>query len=178
MCIDVVSQYSFGFSNHRLESDGFDPKYHNDSYTAGTCNAIWRNMNWIMKIMNSLPENIAEAVSADMSVIITLKRENMDRIDKIRQELVEGTTAVDDATIFHGLLRSNLPDSEKQSGRLAEEAILLLGAGTHTGSWALSVATYNLLSQLHTLQKLKKELEAAIPDPSISTPLSELEKLP
>lgn len=84
----------------------------------------------------------------------------------------------DGATIFHSLLSSELPNSEKTSERLAEEAVLLVGAGTHTTSWALSVATFHLVSQPNTLRKLKAELEAAIPNPSVSTPLPALEVLP
>ena len=84
----------------------------------------------------------------------------------------------DETTVFHSLLNSDLPISEKSSGRLAEEAVLLVGAGTHTTSWALSVATFHLLSQPNTLRKLKAELAAAIPDPSASTPLPDLEALP
>jgi len=84
----------------------------------------------------------------------------------------------DEHTVFHSMLNSGLPDSEKSSARLAEEAVLLVGAGTHTTSWALSVACFHLLSQPELLRKLKTELEAAIPDPSESTPLPALEALP
>lgn len=35
-------------------------------------------------------------------------------------------------TIFHGLLRSDLPDEEKSTGRLTEEAQLIVFAGTDT----------------------------------------------
>lgn len=84
----------------------------------------------------------------------------------------------DEVTVFHSLLNSELPISEKSSERLAEEAVLLLGAGTHTTSWALSVATFHVLSQPDTLRKLKRELEVAIPDPAVSTPLHALEVLP
>jgi cytochrome P450 len=84
----------------------------------------------------------------------------------------------DETTVFHSLLNSELPNSEKSSERLAEEAVLLVGAGTHTTSWALSVATFHLLSQPNTLRKLKAELESAIPNPTTSTPLPTLEALP
>jgi cytochrome P450 len=83
-----------------------------------------------------------------------------------------------DATIFHSLLSSDLPSSEKTSERLAEEAILLLGAGTHTTSWVLSVSTFHLLSQPLILRKLKSELETAIPDLNGSISLARLEQLP
>jgi cytochrome P450 len=84
----------------------------------------------------------------------------------------------ENTTIFHDLLESDLPQSEKTSERLAQEAVLLTGAGTHTTSWAMSVAAFHLLSQPMTLRKLKSELELSIPDLNGSVSLSTLEKLP
>jgi cytochrome P450 len=62
----------------------------------------------------------------------------------------------DEHTVFHSMLNSGLPDSEKSPARLAEEAVLLVGAGTHTTSWALSVACFHLLSQPELLRKLDR----------------------
>jgi cytochrome P450 len=50
-------------------------------------------------------------------------------------------------------------------------------AGTLTTAWALSVTTYHLLTLPSCLRKLKTELEAAIPDPSVTMPLAALEQL-
>jgi cytochrome P450 len=84
----------------------------------------------------------------------------------------------DSTTIFHSLLESDLPASEKTSERLAEEAILLAGAGTHTTAWAMTVATFYLLSQPMLLKKLKAELEEALPDSLAPVTLAVLEQLP
>jgi len=120
------------------------------------------------------------SLSPEFSSFVTLRRERIDQIDEIKR--ISGSKGKKDdedkTTIFHSLLNSDLPNSEKSSGRLAEEAVLLIGAGTHTTSWALSVATFHLLSQPNTLHKLKAELETAIPDPTTSTPLPALEALP
>jgi cytochrome P450 len=47
-----------------------------------------------------------------------------------------------------------------------------------TTAWALPVTVYYLLNNPDTLRKLKQELTDAIPNPSKSTPLVELEQLP
>lgn len=47
-----------------------------------------------------------------------------------------------------------------------------------TTAWSLSVTTYHLLSLPCVLAKLKAELVIAIPDPSITVPLANLEQLP
>ncbi|RDW92216.1 hypothetical protein BP5796_01610 [Coleophoma crateriformis] len=116
-------------------------------------------------------------MSPEMSSFIKLKRERMDQIENIRNQEAEKSEKTD-KTIFHTLLKSDLPESERDTSRLADEAVLLVGAGTLTTSWTLSVAMYHLLADPKILKKLKEELENAIPDPNESTPLPKLESLP
>jgi cytochrome P450 len=51
-------------------------------------------------------------------------------------------------------------------------------AGTLTTSWTLSLAMYYLLTTPSILQKLKTELDTAIPNPSKSPPLATVDNLP
>lgn len=67
-------------------------------------------------------------------------------------------------TLFHEILYSHLPESDKSVSRLKDEALIVVGAGTVTTSWALCVATYHLLTRPEILAKLKTELKSAIPD--------------
>jgi cytochrome P450 len=62
-------------------------------------------------------------------------------------------------TIFHGLLESSLPLSERSTERLTEEALTIIGAGTVTTAHTLAVIFYHLLSNPDTLAQLRKELE-------------------
>jgi cytochrome P450 len=81
-------------------------------------------------------------------------------------------------TIFHELLNSNLPDSEKSVERLTDEAQTVIGAGQETVAWILTVITCHLLSNPVVLRKLKIELATAIPDPDVITPEATLSNLP
>ena len=82
-------------------------------------------------------------------------------------------------TIFHSLIRNqNLPEAEKSDKRLADEANILLGAGTDTTASTLAYTTYHLLSNPTILKKLRDELISAIPDPQDMPPLNKLEALP
>jgi cytochrome P450 len=80
--------------------------------------------------------------------------------------------------LFHELLKSNLPESDKSVARLKDEALIVVAAGTLTTSWALCVAIYHLLASPDLLSKLKQELRTVIPDRNIQTSLPQLEKLP
>jgi cytochrome P450 len=81
-------------------------------------------------------------------------------------------------TIFHELLNSNLPDEEKGVEIMAEQAVVIVGAGQETVAWALAVIICHLLSNPTILQKLKAELATAIQDPDIATPEATLANLP
>lgn len=75
-------------------------------------------------------------------------------------------------------MQSNLPEVEKATGRLAEEAVLLVGAGTHTTSWCLTVIAFHLLANPALLRRLKEELVSVHPRPDSKPSLQELESLP
>lgn len=81
-------------------------------------------------------------------------------------------------TIFHEILDSRLPPHEKTLGRLAQDGGAVVGAGTVTTAWAITVATYYLVAQPQTLRALKQELDSAIPDTHQPLDLLVLEQLP
>ncbi|EKG16029.1 Cytochrome P450 [Macrophomina phaseolina MS6] len=81
-------------------------------------------------------------------------------------------------TIFHEILNSKLSDYDKSTDRLWQEGEVVVAAGTITTAWALGVSTYFALASPAILSQLKRELEAAIPDPGQPLNLIALEQLP
>lgn len=81
-------------------------------------------------------------------------------------------------TIFHALLESDLPPQEKHHSRLWQEGQVVIGAGADTTSNALTIIHFHLLDNSDVLEKLRKELEDAIPDRFGLAELSAVEKLP
>uniref|UniRef100_L7IX09 Trichodiene oxygenase n=1 Tax=Pyricularia oryzae (strain P131) TaxID=1143193 RepID=L7IX09_PYRO1 len=81
-------------------------------------------------------------------------------------------------TVFGSLLESDLPEEEKSGARLTDEAGAVVGAGTETTSWSLSVMTYHLLAKPEVLQRLQDELRQVVDDPKNLPPWSVLEALP
>jgi cytochrome P450 len=94
----------------------------------------------------------------------------------------DGIDTTDHRTIFHDILGSKLPPQEKNLERLAQEAQILLSAGTLATSWIMTVGCYHLLvpENAKYLNKLHAELRDAIPDPLVegAFDLSKLEHLP
>lgn len=103
-------------------------------------------------------------------------RAQIDEI-KAKRTIREKATEASNPTIFDSILDSDLPDHEKATERIWEEAQVICIAGTETTAWALSVLTFYLLSNPDVMQKLRTELEAAIPDISADVEIKELEKL-
>lgn len=80
-------------------------------------------------------------------------------------------------TVFHDILSSNLPPSELTAGRLQNEAMSVVAAGIETTRWALTVGCYHILANVGIEQRLRSELEHAMPDPTRMISVPELEKL-
>lgn len=80
--------------------------------------------------------------------------------------------------VFETILRSDLPSEEKATWRLAQEASLIIAAGTETTAWVQSVIIFHLLSNRQVLGKLLQELNGAMADKSSLPPVHQLEQLP
>lgn len=81
-------------------------------------------------------------------------------------------------TIFHEILQSNVSaESDQTVSRLKDKALIVVGAGTLTTSWALSVAIYHLLASPRILAKLKTELREIYSNAQFQVSLPQLEQL-
>ena len=97
-------------------------------------------------------------------------------------DIIEGRNQnykeVEHPTIFHTVLESDLPPSEKSAERLIDEAQTIVAAGLLTTSWALSVASFHIISDTQIFECLRNELVKAIPDPLQHLKWPDLERLP
>ena len=76
------------------------------------------------------------------------------------------------------MLNDSIPAIEKQTDRLAETAMVLMFAGSETTAATLAAIIYHLLTNGAYLQRLKDELETAMPDPTEPMLGAKLENLP
>lgn len=107
-------------------------------------------------------------------MLTTVKNLNAE-IDQIKnaKEISEGRT------IFHEIIRSDIPESEKETKRLSDEAMVILIAGSETTASTLVAIVYHLLSDRGLLNRLKLELKTALPDLDHDLPIaSKLDNLP
>jgi hypothetical protein len=85
----------------------------------------------------------------------------------------------DMSNVFSTILSSDsLPPSEKAAGRIAQEGVVLVAAGSETTARTMTTAIYFVLKDTHGLQaRLEEELQRAIPDPSSRPTLAQLQSL-
>jgi cytochrome P450 len=81
-------------------------------------------------------------------------------------------------TIFHEIMQSDgLPETEKETQRIADEAMVILFAGTDTTASTLTAIMYHMLADGTALARLKAELASAMPDPQQPPDAATLDKL-
>jgi cytochrome P450 len=110
----------------------------------------------------------------DLRIQLTKHRQVLKTlIEDIKKSKRDGSPS-----IFQGILDSKLPNSEKSTERLFYEARVVVAAGTDTTATTMTKLIFHLLSNPDVLQKLKAELETALPDANALPTAAQVENLP
>lgn len=132
-----------------------------------------KQFGWLYKLAMLIPKWL-------VSLIHPLTRDLFELRRNISGKIQAGLTTVEKETrnhsIFHELLRSNLPARELRLERLTDEGLTLIGAGTVTTAHTLAVIFYHVLSNPAILQTLRDELASISVDQTWSS-LSQLKYL-
>ncbi|KAI3549882.1 cytochrome P450 [Colletotrichum filicis] len=140
---------------------------------------IVRQFPWFLSFAFGLPMWLIRRVSSDLTLVTQIL---LDMEGQAKEAIKDSSASIgikeDNGSLFQAILRSNLPQSEKGSKRMAEEGFTVLTASGDTIGRILTTAVYHLLSNPNHLAKLKEELRAAMPDSNMDVPLSKLENLP
>lgn len=133
MATDVVSRYAFGYSYDFLESDTFLPNLTKGIDAGMALGATVKQFPWLLSFLHSLPEAWTRSLMPDMAPYLDFQRSMMKAIDQVHKEEEERAGREKDAdaetTIFHEILRGDLPEEEKQTARLWQEGQAVIGAG-------------------------------------------------
>ncbi|KIW33393.1 hypothetical protein, variant [Cladophialophora immunda] len=172
---DVICQYCFGLCYNHLESPNFEESFHDAFMAVSAFGHTTLQFPWVTPLLNALPDSIVDKMNPALHMLLVLKKDFQRIISNIANS---DRKIAEHATVFHEVLNSNLPEGEKTLKRLGDEAFGILGAGTETTAWALTLATFYLINQPATMKRLQEELKAAIPDPAAPLDWLRLEELP
>ncbi|KAI0205605.1 cytochrome P450 [Astrocystis sublimbata] len=131
----------------------------------------------LIRLLNCIPENILLWAYPKGRVfgIFSQKARYHIRTAKLQTDKMDE----DNISIFHHILNSDMPESERSEERLTREAQVLLGGGTATTARTIAFASYYILSRPLMRSRLKDELREVMTGwPERVPTWAELEKIP
>ncbi|KAK2040890.1 cytochrome P450 [Colletotrichum somersetense] len=179
LTMDIICDYSFARDRKYLDEPDFMLLWKETVIGAFEGGAASRQFPWMLPLMRQLPISWVSAIKPSVGHLFRWHegvkqqvRPILDRTDDISMSRSSRRT------IFHTLRDSDLPPEEKSLERLCDEAEILTGAGSETTAQALARIFFYLKHVPEVLQKLRLELDAAMPGAVDILPLTELQKLP
>ncbi|KAL7783410.1 cytochrome P450 [Trichoderma ceciliae] len=180
LTLDVITEYSFGESWNLVDKD--DLSYDFVKVMRGGFETL-QIRKFFNSILELIPPSILSRLSPDMKVFFQFKDRCFDicRQIKMNHDHMKPDLATErkqaNLNLFTEAL-DRLPEEEKETQRLADEALVVITAGSETTSRALTTMIYHVLANSRIHSKLVQELDAAIPNLDKETPYSTLEALP
>ncbi|KIW90646.1 uncharacterized protein Z519_08429 [Cladophialophora bantiana CBS 173.52] len=176
---EVILEYCFNLSYDALREPEFEKSLHDPIMAANQFSNVSLQFPWIPKILFNLPQSITVKMQPEYALFFRMQGDFRKQIDDMKSgKMKDVLEKSSHRTVFQELIEGNLPPSEKNSLRLMGEASVVVAAGVVTTGWALATAAFHIINDRPIYQKLRAELEAAIPNPDEKPSWTELEKLP
>jgi cytochrome P450 len=181
--MDVISEYCYGEEGctNYMDDDAFTPAWAQCMQDVFDGAAFRRAVPWLTALLQTLPVEYVLKLMPSMEVLFGWQVDLKAQVEKVLRDY-EGTGGKEQGrkeTIFHSLLENEeLPESEKSLHRLADEAEILVAAGSETTARTIAYTSFYVLSTKGVLEKLREELRRAMPSRNVLPSWTELEKLP
>ncbi|KAF4984489.1 hypothetical protein FZEAL_337 [Fusarium zealandicum] len=155
---DVIQAYALGEGHKCLHMDDCNAAFF-ETLSTGRFSHVGVHFHWFSVLVTKLPPAFITAISPYLLAFIRFLEDLTVRIEEIRgaKDHPEGTT------IFHEILRSDIPESEKSTPRLVDEAMVLAIAGADTTAATMVALTYHVLNDRNIFARLREELSSAMP---------------
>lgn len=176
LTMDIINQFSFGYSLKYLEEPDFKLEWKETVVGASANGVFLRQFPWSLPILKAIPLSVLKRMNPQAWRLMTWQRDIRKQVDAIMADRKEGKAA--EGTIFQAVLDSDIPSSEKTPERLTDEAQTLVGAGSETTAKSLAMITFFLTSAPEKLQRLRDEIQAVERESDGSLSLAKLEHLP
>lgn len=153
---DIITDYCFARPVGLLNDEKFTPEWHKMMHDYGGIGHLCKHFGWAFPLMRSIPSWLGNLLNPALAKITQL------------EQLIQGQIAVVSSqsdmkgsmhrTVFHEILQSQLPASEKGPSRLMQEGTVLVSAGTSTTADTLTVICFYLLKNPDTLNRAQAEI--------------------
>ena len=185
LTMDVISGYSFGeeMSMGMLSEAGYG-KYYLDTFHEGIqIRPMGRQFPWLINSALKMPTWALLWINPSMAPVMRYQEMLVRRVEQIVENRKrdggskEATTGR--RTIFHDILdNQELPEKEKRATRLADEANVVIGAGTETTARTMSVILFYVYTVKEVQDALLDELKTVMPTLTSEVSTTKLEQLP
>jgi cytochrome P450 len=171
---DVIREYCFGSGGKKcLDMDDCNAAFF-DVILPSRISHLGTHVYWLAKTMANLPAGLMTILLPRVGVFASFVIDLAKQVDVMKKtkDLPEGKT------IFHEMLRGDIPEAEKETRRLTDEAMVLVIAGSDTTASTLAAITYHMLSDPKALARLRTELKGVMPEPDTFPDPAALDGLP
>ncbi|KAL9024943.1 MAG: hypothetical protein Q9196_006142, partial [Gyalolechia fulgens] len=175
---DIIYQYCFSRPLSSVNRPDFDQPYLDAVEAGPQITPLIFNLHWIGVLLHSIPGWLVKLISPGFSLTLRELAKMSLQIEAIRVGDDDSHLYSDHPTVFHELLNSNMPEREKATNRIRDEAQTIIGAGISTTGLTLLVTICHIVTNKNVRLKLYQELKTAMPDPHVILPLQDLEQLP
>ncbi|KAI1389790.1 cytochrome P450 [Hypoxylon trugodes] len=170
---DIIQAYAFGEGDKCLDKEDFNTEFF-DIMAPSALAHVGTHFYWLATFLTNIPPKIMISLVPKIGLFSRFVEGLATQVEEIRnaKEIPEGKT------IFHEIIRSDIPESEKGTRRLTDEAIVIVIAGSETTASTLAAIMYHLLADRQLFNRLRVELETVMPDRNELPVASKLDGLP
>lgn len=155
---DIVTEYSFGEGYECLRKADFQQNFKRILLSAVETGAFIRQFPWVVGIIKAIPLRILRTISETFASLLNWEAIVHKRVETLIEEETSGGK-IAGKSVFATLLHSDLPAEEKSFQRLIDEGKSLMGAGSETTSWTLTLLMWYVTRDSEILGKLRDELK-------------------
>ncbi|KAF2690140.1 cytochrome P450 [Lentithecium fluviatile CBS 122367] len=178
---DITQMLAFRQCSYKLETPNFDSSERDASLSGAQSFHVTKRIPWLNDVMMALPEWLVRRLSPALGSFMRQKRTTRAQVADLASGSKDEWSGRDILPIFRAVMDSpKLPPDERSVDRVAQDAQMLLMAGTLTQASILEHLMYWMVDNPDVLRKLKEELRNAMPsiDDVGKVPLTKLESLP
>ncbi|KAL7622978.1 hypothetical protein AAE478_006657 [Parahypoxylon ruwenzoriense] len=170
---DIIQAYAFGEGDKCLDKEDCNTAFF-DIMAPQRIAHLGTHLFWLATLLTSIPPKIMTTLVPKIGVFSGFVEGLAAQIEEVQKakDLPEGKT------IFHEIIRSDIPESEKEIRRLTDEAMVIVIAGSETTASTLAAIMYHLLADRHLFARLRAELDPVMPDRNELPVASKLDGLP
>lgn len=171
---DVIEEYAFGGSSRKsLDMPDCNAAFFG-LLNAEVAGKVGVHFPWLLQSLLYVPPNIMAKLDPHVPFFQRFLEGLEETIEKIRAS----KDRPESLTVFDEILRSDVPEKEKSTPRMVDEAMVLTIAGADTTALTLMAICYEVLTKPEIFARLREELDSVIPDPNQSPDPAKLDGLP